>query len=675
MEFDISTSSSMNQNYPKRKQVSSNIFTLFDKNLHRINENLKYVNEYYTPKFEQPIENHLNIIENKDLTNSRHEKDDKSLDIYNEFHKITMNEIEVMRKTEVRKMLNKKASTWEFKRCSSTVPNKKNNELMPLIRERLAISKIYSEELFDHNNDQIKTRLCEEQNKFDQKTRNIRFALGLQMAVSLLDDIKKVISENPMTPQLLNDHMHNIILFEADVNKFNDISRNSNENDLLTLQQFIQKIKIYLKQSKENSLNKVQFEDFSFRTDGHKNKEEQILSENVTFKTDEHNTNLERNIDKVIVNNKSEELKDDIHSFTFKINQNSEAKSSFKLMTDEKAANNSDTNFSFKINDVKQEEIKNNNTYNFEADYKQFLENHLAIQKYLEKIENSYSSFLLDDNFKSLRQELTKSINTPVNSISAVSSWHLKDKYDKLDALLKCKTVKTGNSTVSTNNHPHALIFCKNTLAKKIINFGEQVVSVKTEVAFEVASVVTELWQVHPDFGILLYARFKQKCPSLIPYNAAKTNEETSEEYYKSLGYNYVDGVVEKQDKYVKRMTGMIRLFAAIIVTESKSGKALGIGQAWMLIAATVNLMPQLDITAVLLHEMLLITGYKLKHTYRRQFIKMLKFINTNYMKKIDEVTPIGRGGPVQRLKTFISSAIQDGCIHKPKGIIPYNFW
>lgn len=676
MEFGTSTSSMNQENYCNSKQVSNNIYTLFDKNLHRINKNLKYVNEYFTPKFEQPIENHLDFTENKELSNSLNDKDNQTLNIYNEFHKITMNEIEIMRKTQVRKMLKKRASTREFKRCSSIVPNNKKNELMPSIRERLSISKIYTEDLLDHNDDQIKTRLSEEQTKFDQKTRNIRFALALQIAFSLLNDLKKLLCENPIPSQLLHEHMHNIILFEADVNKFNDISRNSNENDLLTLQLLIQKIKIYQTESVESTVNKVQLEYFSFKTDSHKNKEEKILSENLTPKINERNDKYENNIDNI--NNKSEELKNDIHNFTFKMNQNSEAKSdlsSFTFKTGEKAVNDCISNFSFKTNDVKQEEIKNNNFYNFEDDYQQFLENHLAIQKYLNKIEDSYASFLHDDNFKSLRQELTKSINTPVNSISSVSPWHLKDKYDKLDALLKCKTVKTGNSTVSTNSHPHALIFCKNTLAKKIINMGEQVASVKTESAFEVASIVTELWQVHPDFGILLYARFKQKCPCLIPYNAAKTNEETSEEYYKSLGYNYVDGVVEKQDKYVKRMTGIIRLFAAIIVTESKSGKALGIGQAWMLIAATVNLVPQLDITAVLLHEMLLITGYYLKQMYGRQFIKMLKFIDTNYMKKIEEVTPVGRGGPVQRLKTFISTVIQNGFIHKPKGIIPFNFW
>jgi len=443
------------------------------------------------------------------------------------------------------------------------------------------------------------------------------------------------------------------MIFEADIKKYENISQNSNEDDLLALNQLKQNIEIFKEQLLLNYvLKKPEIENFSFKIENNENdkpcesiSKESLTMQNFTFSVDE-NPKIKS---------------DDFFKFQFKTNE-------------EKGIDNTISNFSFNIDDKIQKE-SNNKLYNFEDDYNEILENYLATQKYLRTIENMYTSFVNDDSLKNLRQELTKSINTPVNSISSVSSWHMKDKFEKLDSLLKCKSVKTGNSIVSAMSHKDALTFCKDTLAKKVINIGEQVVSAKMETAFEVSSIVSELWQVHPDFGILLYARFKQKCPCLIPYNAARIHEETDEEYYKSLGYNYINGVVEKQDKYVKRMTGIIRLFASIIVTETKCGKALGIGQAWMIIAATVNLVPQLDITAVLLHEMLLITGYDLKNAYGRQFIKMLQYINNNYMKKIDEVTPIGCGGPVQRLKTFISNIIQVNYIDKPKGIIPYNFW
>lgn len=666
MEFDTTPSTMHQENYSIKNKVSNDNSTLFDKNLHRINENLKYVNQYYTPKYEHPVVNHSIVIESEKSNEPHNMKIDQPTNFFSEFYKITMNEIESKRKTNVRKILNNKAMTWALKRkeCSTTQSNRKG-ELMCLVRERLAIDRNYDKELLDSNNDRLQVRLHEDQIIFDKKKRNIKFAIALKNANSLLNDIKQLLSKNHMTSQLFSNQMQDYIRFETDIKQFN-ICRNCNEIDLLAINEFLQQIQIFNEQVMKSVLMKPQIENVLFTSDSHKNEDNKISIENFTFNINENNTSE--------INNKFEHTKNEADNFSFKIDKNPEVKSdkyiTFNFKIDENVVNSNISHSSVNI-----EESKSNISYNFEDDYKQFLENHLSLQKYLKKIEKKYYSFLHQEDLKSLRQELIKSINTPINSISSVSSWHMKDKFEKIDALLKCKTVKTGNSTVSASAHPDALIFCKDTLAKKIINIGEQVASVKTETAFEVASIVTELWQIYPDFGELLYARFKQKCPCLIPYNAAKTNEETDEDFYQSLGYNYTNGVVEKHDKYVKRMTGIIRLFAAIIVTETKSGKALGIGQAWMLIAATVNLVPQLDVTAILLHEMLVITGYNLKQAYRKQFIKMLQYIDSDYMRKVDEITPIGCGGPVQRLKTFISKAIQVGYIEKPKGIIPYNFW
>lgn len=43
--------------------------------------------------------------------------------------------------------------------------------------------------------------------------------------------------------------------------------------------------------------------------------------------------------------------------------------------------------------------------------------------------------------------------------------------------------------------------------------------------------------------------------------------------FSRSLGYNYgSDGTIEKQDKYLKRMSGFMRLYAAIMVTQTVKG-------------------------------------------------------------------------------------------------------
>lgn len=660
MEFETTSSTMHLENCSIRSQVKNDNFSLFDKNLKRLNDNIKSVNEYYTPKYHYQIEsikNNSNVIEMKELHEPRDEKTiNQTINFYNEFRKITMHEIESIRKTEVRSKLNMRINDWEQRRreCSNT-PINNDEESKRLLRENLAIDRNYKKKLQDSNNDQFQTRLCDEQNEINQKKRNIKFNLILNHTCKCLSIIKKLLNESQMAPQLHSNQMNTYMLFEVNINEFKNAPPNADEQNLVDLCQTAQHIKNFYEQLITSLPQKTQFENVPDKMD------------NIKFKSTDNDSKT---------SNQFEETKNEINNFTFKIDEKPEVKSAefftFKFKTDEKVVDNEISNFSFS---KKLEEIQKNTSYDFKNDYKQFLENHQAIQKYLKEIENSYSSFLLDDNLKSLKRELIKAIYTPVNCISSTTPWHMKDKFDKLDALLKCKTVETGNSRVSANSHEDALTFCKHTLAKKFVNFGENVADVKKQAAFEVASIATELWNIHPDFGLILYATFKQKCPCLIPYNAPQTNEQTDEEYYKSLGYNYTNGVVEKQDKYVKRMTGIIRLFAAIIVTETKSGKALGIEQAWILIAATVNLAPQLDVTAIFLHEMLIITGHDLKEAYGRQFTKMLKYIDTYYMNKIDEVTPITCAGPVQRFKTFISKAIEVGYIDKPKDILPYNFW
>lgn len=534
--------------------------SMFQKNLERINSSLQYTNNYYTPKYERPIDyEKRNNIENDSpkITN----KDDKKRNIKNyftELYNISLAEIESTRKRALRKTLNQKVSALKQKRSCFTLKNP--------IREPICLA-------FDKYKTDVVPPLLMSNNKYKKKT-----------------DIENC---------------------APDVHVDKGVKNKLEFNDLNII----------------HKLTKVREDNCSVNTN-----ETNKLSTS-KFNIDKHNACT------------------DVSNLSFKIEHN---------------------NHGIKN---KHNEFMYNYTYKFEDEYRQFLENHFAIQEYLKNYESLYISFLQDVNLKCLRHELMKAINTPVNSLSSASPWHMKDKFDKLNALFMCEIVKSGNSYVSVKCHPCALIFCKDTLAKNIVKIGEQVVSVTTGTAFEVASVAVELWQLYPDFGMLLYARFKQRCPCLIPYNSAKTTDESDEEHYKSLGYIYADGVVENQDKYVIRMTGIIRLFAAIIVTETKSGKALGIGQAWMIIATTVNIVPQLDITAILLHEMLIITGYHLRKAYSKQFIKMVHYINTDYMIKIDQVTPMGCGGPVQRLKTFISKVIELGYIDKPKGILPYDFW
>lgn len=608
-----------------------------------------------------PVQNIQNNFVEVESNASSHEPFNEEINFYSELYKITMNEIESRRKKHVQNVLKMKFDSWEIKRREQTqlnITKKLDKESIHLLCERLAIDKNYRKNL-DNYDGQFLTRLHEE-NIIDEKKRSLTFTLLLNNTCHFLNNIKLIFNEFQLMPQFLNNQMNRYMLFEDELNKFKNVSQNADDRSILNLDKLLQNIQSFYEELVLSVSQKTQFEKDLLKADLHNNNE---LKDNIKIRKNKY---------ELKICHKSKETQNEIQNFPFKPVENPVILPP-EILTFKFNDKSNISDFPSSIDNKSSKEIKDSVCYNFEDDYNKFLENHLALQNYLEDIKKSFSSFLLDD-FKSLRRELIKPIHLSVNCISSMTPWHMEDKFNKLDALLKSKSVKTGNSIVSANS-PGALTFCKYTLAEKIVNYGENVADVKIKAAFEVASIVTELWQVHPDFGLMLYATFKQKCPCLIPYNFAQTNAQTDEEYYKSLGYSYTNGVVEKQDKFLNRMTGIIRLFAAIIVTETKSGKALDIGIAWVLISATVNLAPQLDVTAIFLHEVLLITGYHLKKAYGRQFDKMLKYIDTNYMKKIDEITPTTCVGPVQRLKTFISKAIKVGYIEKSNYLIPFNYW
>ncbi|PIK60047.1 putative nucleoporin GLE1 [Apostichopus japonicus] len=125
------------------------------------------------------------------------------------------------------------------------------------------------------------------------------------------------------------------------------------------------------------------------------------------------------------------------------------------------------------------------------------------------------------------------------------------------------------------------------------------------------------------------------------------------------LGYQYdSEGVIEKQDKYLKRMSGFTRLYAAILVSSPPPGcgqiSPFGRERAWQWLSRLLNLEPQPDITATMLFDFLEVCGFALIETYNKQFFKLLEVLIHGYFPKIEAVTPKGSGGPVMRLKSYL---------------------
>jgi nucleoporin GLE1 len=294
---------------------------------------------------------------------------------------------------------------------------------------------------------------------------------------------------------------------------------------------------------------------------------------------------------------------------------------------------------------------------------------------------NSLQPLVSNEALKPFVFACQKAVNVPVNAVGSVSSSHLKDKLDKLEALLSGQPVEVvGKSTkFSATEHQLGIAFCKNLLAKKLVDQGADVVSSKPEQAFSMAFVVVALWNKFPDFGTLFLAHLYKTCPYLLPCHFVRAPSMTDAEYYKLLGYKHDGDGVEEQTMFIKRMSGLARLYAAIAVSTLPKAKAdedhpHGLGNIWRWMAAVMNTTPINDVTATLLSEVLEITGYAMLNSYGIHFRKLLVAIQRDFIPAIRSVTLEGSGGPVQRLQLFLEKFAQSGIIKKASGMLAPGF-
>ncbi|XP_076624029.1 gle1 RNA export mediator [Colletes latitarsis] len=327
------------------------------------------------------------------------------------------------------------------------------------------------------------------------------------------------------------------------------------------------------------------------------------------------------------------------------------------------------------ISDIQNNEDKHED-HLYEYVDKEFLQIYLNSQQCLENYAKSYQELLQSASMKKFRFECQKAINIPVNAISSFDERHLRDKYDRLHNLL------IGKSSPNINQHPEGPAFCKDVLAKKIVNQGETLVSSKPKMAFPIAAIIVALWNDHSDFGDLILSHFHIACPFTVPVFLPKMADQSNENYYKSLGYKYNDdGTVEKYEKFVKRMSGLMRLYASITITSQRKGinktNPHGLQNAWRWLAAVLNIEPQIDVTdlcATLLLDMLEVAGAALWTAYPNQFHKLLILLSEEYCPHMQSVGCIG-GGPLVRLNEFLKNSLTKGFIPPPDGQLPPNFW
>ncbi|XP_050011293.1 mRNA export factor GLE1 isoform X3 [Alexandromys fortis] len=271
-----------------------------------------------------------------------------------------------------------------------------------------------------------------------------------------------------------------------------------------------------------------------------------------------------------------------------------------------------------------------------------------------------------DSQAKKIKMDLQKAATIPVSQISTIAGSKLKEVFEKIHSLLSGKPVQSGGRSVSVTLSPQGLDFVQYKLAEKFVKQGEEEVASHHEAAFPIAVVASGIWALHPKVGELILAHLHKKCPYSVPFYPAFKEGMALEDYQRMLGYQVTDSKVEQQDNFLKRMSGMIRLYAAIIQLQWPYGNRQeahphGLNHGWRWLAQILNMEPLSDVTATLLFDFLEVCGNALMKQYQVQFWKMILLIKEDYFPRIEAITSSGQMGSFIRLKQFLEISRRSG--------------
>ncbi|XP_077334824.1 mRNA export factor GLE1 [Lithobates pipiens] len=305
---------------------------------------------------------------------------------------------------------------------------------------------------------------------------------------------------------------------------------------------------------------------------------------------------------------------------------------------------------------------------------KNIMEQYKELLNRCDQCLNAISALLTskDAKDKKTRFELQKAVLLPVGQISSDLT-NVQEVFKKLNTLLTGGEVRTLEKSVSLSIHALASDFVNYKLAERFVTQAEQEVASHHESAFPLAMVVSGIWERHPQVGELFLAHLYKKCPYSVPFYPAYKKGVPVIDYQRELGYNIDGSVVEAQDHFLKRMSGMIRLYAAIIQIRNAFGTVQshhphGLNYGWRWLAQMLNLEPVVDITATLLYDFLEVCGNALLKQYQDQFWKLIILLKEELFPRIQMITAEGEMGAVVRLRSFLENILQQKTIPLPKG-------
>lgn len=299
----------------------------------------------------------------------------------------------------------------------------------------------------------------------------------------------------------------------------------------------------------------------------------------------------------------------------------------------------------------------------------------------LKQFEESIKPFTQDDSQKAYRSDLTLFLKININNIATGSNDLLRQKFRILCNLFDGQNVPFRNSTINCQRHPLALKFCYLTAVNTFIAATPKQLIDVPQAAFSLSAVITLLWCHHEQFGELFLAVLYKKCPYVVGYYPERQTDDTDATYMELCGYTFTGGKVESEESFLNRMRSFVKLYAGIVQSTPQMNHPHALQFGWCLLARTLNIEPIPGVTPAVLYAFLSVATYKMTLLYKRQFVKMLNFIQKDYLGRIElKSTSSDKKPSLEQLRLLIKDLVKkvnSGKVNeiKPQGIMPDYFW
>lgn len=280
-----------------------------------------------------------------------------------------------------------------------------------------------------------------------------------------------------------------------------------------------------------------------------------------------------------------------------------------------------------------------------------------------EKYRKESEEALNTRDFKMYKFDLQKAINFPLNSMledkdSEENRRNFNEKIKTLIRLLSGQTCTiTSTLTVNPTKHPKAIDFCLVYLARKIVEKGEETVGSRPETSFQYCQLIVDILKTVPHFEIILMGQLQERCPYVVPFYKQRLSGQSDEQYYESLGFKIIDGKIEEDVHFFKRMSGVAHLYFTLLIIANNLTNLNGyfcLKRAWQWLVDVLNMSPRPNTTAEMLAIYFKCCGYQMQVTYGRQFYKLVDICMNDYFKMIQSIPSDKQSGAaVGRLQTI----------------------